>query len=84
MGAGFDSALLTAMTSSMARITVDEIAHRLSLGRLAIYELLQRGEIPAIRLGRRWIITRYAYDRWEHTCGQNAVPFDHGRTQAQV
>jgi excisionase family DNA binding protein len=41
------------MTYSMARITVDEIEHRLSLGRIAIYELLQRGEIPAIRLGRR-------------------------------
>jgi excisionase family DNA binding protein len=72
------------MTYSMARITVDEIAHRLSLGRIAIYELLQRGEIPAIRLGRRWIITRYAYDAWEHTCGRNGVPSNHGRTQAQV
>jgi hypothetical protein len=25
--------------------------------------------IPGIRLGRRWIITRHAYLRWERTCG---------------
>lgn len=54
---------------STARMTVDEIAHRLSLGRLAIYALLEQGQIPAIRLGRRWIITRFAYDAWEHNCG---------------
>ena len=32
--------------SSTARITVEEIANRLSLGRLAIYALLQQGQIP--------------------------------------
>ncbi len=63
--------------SSTARITVDEIARRLALGRLAIYALLQRGEIPAIRLRRRWIITRFAYDAWEQRCGMHD-----GRTQA--
>ena len=59
------------MTSSVGRIKVDEIAERLGLGRLAIYALLERGEIPAIRLGRRWIITRHAYEAWEHSCGRN-------------
>lgn len=59
-----------------ARITVDEIAARLCLGRLAVYTLLHQGQIPAIRLGRRWIITRFAYDDWEHNCGA-----DHGRSQ---
>jgi excisionase family DNA binding protein len=51
------------------RIAVEEIAARLSIGRLAVYALLDRGEIPAIRLGRRWIVTRYAYEQWERTCG---------------
>jgi excisionase family DNA binding protein len=63
-------------TESRARITVDEIAQRLSLGRVAVYALLEQGQIPAIRLGRRWIITRFAYAAWEHTCGANS-----GRTQ---
>lgn len=52
-----------------ARITVDEIAARLALGRVAVYALLDRGEIPAIRLGKRWIITRHAYETWERSCG---------------
>jgi len=64
---------VTGCTSSdsrgCGRITVPEIARRLSIGRLAVYELLQRSEIPAIRLGRRWIITRHAYEQWERTCG---------------
>jgi excisionase family DNA binding protein len=60
-------------TRSTARIKVDEIARRLSVGRLAIYELLEQGEIPAIRLGRRWLITRFAYDDWEHKCGTRHV-----------
>jgi excisionase family DNA binding protein len=55
-------------TERQKRITIEEIADRLSIGRLAVYALLERREIPAIRLGRRWIVTRYAYD-WERTCG---------------
>ena len=51
------------------RITVPEIARRLNIGRLAVYSLLERGAIPGIRLGRRWIVTRHAYEHWERTCG---------------
>jgi len=50
-------------------MTVQSIACRLKIGRLAVYDMLERGIIPAIRLGRRWIITRYAYEHWERTCG---------------
>lgn len=52
-----------------ARVTVPEIMRRLRIGRLAVYAMLERGIIPAIRLGRRWIITRHAYEQWERTCG---------------
>jgi len=51
------------------RITVLEIAHRLNIGRQAVYAMLEQQIIPAIRLGRRWIITRHAYEDWERTCG---------------
>ncbi len=51
------------------RISVPEIATRLRIGRLAVYAMLEQGIIPAIRLGRRWIITRRAYNTWEETCG---------------
>jgi excisionase family DNA binding protein len=50
-------------------MTVEEIAHRLDIGRLAVYAMLEQGIIPAIRLGRRWIVTRHAYEQWERTCG---------------
>jgi hypothetical protein len=48
-----------------SRISVLEIARRLSIGRL----MLEQGIIPGLRLGRRWIITRQAYLTWESTCG---------------
>ena len=52
-----------------ARISVPEIAERLDIGRLRVYAMLEQGIIPGVRLGRRWIITRYAYEQWERTCG---------------
>lgn len=52
-----------------ARMTVEEIAGRLDIGRLAVYTMLEQGIIPAIRLGRRWIVTRHAFENWERTCG---------------
>jgi excisionase family DNA binding protein len=51
------------------RISVPEIARRLSIGRLAVYSMLEQGIIPGVRLRRRWIITRQAYLTWECTCG---------------
>ena len=51
------------------RIPVTEIAGRLEIGRLAVYSMLEQGLMPGIRLGRRWIITRHAYEQWERTCG---------------
>ena len=52
-----------------SRMSVPEIARRLDIGRLAVYTMLEQGILPGIRLGRRWIITRHAYEQWERTCG---------------
>jgi excisionase family DNA binding protein len=51
------------------RMSVEEIARRLGVGRLAVYAMLEGGIIPGVRVGRRWIITRHAYEEWERTCG---------------
>jgi excisionase family DNA binding protein len=59
--------------STTSRISVLEIANRLAVGRTAVYEMLERNIIPNIRLGHRWIITRYAYEHWEQTCGTTTV-----------
>ena len=52
-----------------SRMSIPEIANRLSVGRIAVYTMLEQGIIPAIRLGRRWIVTRHAFESWECTCG---------------
>ena len=59
---------VAAVTPS-SRISIPEIAERLSIGRLAVYEMLEQGIVPGVRLGRRWIVTRHAYEHWERTCG---------------
>ncbi|MGE5571106.1 MAG: excisionase family DNA-binding protein [Rhodospirillales bacterium] len=53
-------------------MSIPEIAARLSIGRLAVYDMLEHGILPGIRLGRRWIVTRHAYEQWERTCGLRA------------
>ncbi len=55
--------------STCGRMTVEQIASRLDIGRLAVYAMLDQGILPGIRLGRRWIVTRHAYEHWEKTCG---------------
>jgi len=50
-------------------MSIPEIANQLSVGRLAVYTMLEQGIIPAVRLGRRWIVTRHAFENWERTCG---------------
>jgi excisionase family DNA binding protein len=57
------------LSASSSRISVREIAARLAIGRIAVYGLLDRGIIPGIKIGRRWLVTRYAFDGWERTCG---------------
>jgi excisionase family DNA binding protein len=54
------------------RITVPEIGRRLKIGRQAVYAMLNQGVIPGLRIGRRWIVTRHAYEQWERTCGMRA------------
>jgi excisionase family DNA binding protein len=49
--------------SEKATVTVDEAARRLGLGRNATYEAVRNGEVPAIRIGRRWLVPSAALDR---------------------
>jgi hypothetical protein len=55
---------------------VEEIARRLDIGRIRVYDLLDAKVIPGIKLNGRWIITRHAYDTWERTAG---LPLPHRR-----
>ena len=66
------------------RMSVEEIARRLDIGRLAVYAMLEQGILPGIRLGRRWIITRHAYEEWERTCGTRGGPGLQTQTEVTV
>jgi len=72
------------MDPPSSRISVLEIARRLSVGRLAVYSMLEQGIIPGIRLGRRWIITRDAYLTWERTCGLRSTTGLSGQPEVDV
>jgi excisionase family DNA binding protein len=45
------------------KISIPEIAGRLLVGRMAVYQLLESRTIPANRLGWRRIVTRHAYEQ---------------------
>lgn len=54
-------------------LTVEETARILGLSRGAAYKAVRRGEIPAIRLGKRWVVSMEALSellrgRREATC----------------
>jgi excisionase family DNA binding protein len=43
--------------------TIPAAAKRLRIGRNQAYEAAARGEIPVIRIGRRWLVPTAALDR---------------------
>jgi len=44
-------------------LTVEETAKRLGIGRNQAYEAIKRGELPAIRIGKRLLVPEAALDR---------------------
>ena len=60
------------------RLSVMEIAERLDIGKMAVYAMLESGALPGIRVGKRWLVTRFAYEQWEMTCGftPKNIPLD--------
>jgi len=55
------------------KISIPEIAGRLLVGRMAVYQLLESRTIPANRLGWRRIVTRNACEQVEKTCGMSGA-----------
>jgi len=52
-----------ARTPQRLVLTVDEAAFLLSISRGLAYELVARGELPSIRLGRRIVISRVVLEK---------------------
>lgn len=53
--------------AARATYTVGEVAVLLGLSRASTYVLLKSGDIPARRLGNRWIIPRHRFHQWLDT-----------------
>jgi excisionase family DNA binding protein len=45
-------------------LTVKEVAHRLSVGRTTVYELIAKRELTAIKIGRARRIPESALEKW--------------------
>jgi excisionase family DNA binding protein len=44
-------------------LTVEEAAKMLGIGRSSAYEAVRKGELPVIRIGRRYVVPKVAIDR---------------------
>ena len=76
---------VSTMNSSATRITIPEIATRLQVGRIAVYQMLERRVIPGIRVGRRWIVTPIHTNNGKELVGRhrflNLGPQKHGHNR---
>jgi excisionase family DNA binding protein len=50
--------------TACAVYTVTEVAELLSLSRGSAYSLVRTGEIPALKLGGRWVIPKRRFHTW--------------------
>ena len=51
-------------------LTVSEAADELGISRNAAYEAVRVGEIPSLRIGRRVVIPRVAFERFLESAGK--------------
>jgi len=51
--------------------SVDELARELGISRQKAYDGLRNGQIPCIRLGKRFILPRSAITSWLQNAGQS-------------
>ena len=52
--------------------TIEEAAELLKIGRSGAYEPAWRGDIPVLRIGRRWLVPRVALDKMLAAAGKDA------------
>lgn len=51
-------------------LTISDLREILDIGRNAAYDLLREGQIPSIRIGKKWKVPKdaliYYLDQWKH------------------
>ncbi len=55
---------MTLVTEERVTLTVEETATRLGIGRSLAYMMIQRGEIPSVKLGKLRRVPVAALDEW--------------------
>lgn len=61
------------MSEVKRTMTVEAAARELGIGRNAAYEAAKRGEIPTIRIGRKLLVPRVAFERLLESAGQQGA-----------
>jgi excisionase family DNA binding protein len=56
-------------------LTVEEAAQILGISRSSAYEAVRRGELPVVRIGRRYVVPRVALERLLTQAAQVPVPY---------
>jgi excisionase family DNA binding protein len=51
------------MGQSRDTLTVDQVAKRLGISRALAFRGVRAGEIPAVRIGHRWLVPKVAFER---------------------
>ena len=57
---------------SETRMTVPEVAAYLGVGRTTVQRMLRAGTIPNVRVGKLFLISREAFERWWAAAGKAA------------
>ncbi len=60
-------------------LTVEEAAALLGISRAHAYELVRRGELPRLRLGRRVVVPRKALEQLVRVATSDALDIGRGR-----
>ena len=58
------------VTSERLVYTIEEAGVLLGLGRSGAYEAARRGDIPVLRIGRRWLVSKVGLDKMLAEAGQ--------------
>lgn len=59
-----ESAPSTAAASERQTFDIPEVARMLGCSRGSAYRWAREGKLPALRIGRRLVVPRHAFDQW--------------------
>jgi excisionase family DNA binding protein len=62
-----------------ATLTVDEAAGILGVSRNSAYQAAHAGELPVIRIGKRMLVPRLAFERMLESAGQKPIADEKAR-----